>query len=192
LADRIQAILSGVDLPDLLTRIDFTKLQRGFHLRSDNADSFRLNFSELAGMPSTLNYATRIFGMREGRSIMPHGHHNLVSAHLAIQGDLHVRNFQRISDEPGYLLIEPTVDKVITVKDCSTQSSFRNNVHWFTARGGSAYTFDIVVDGLEPDQESGLDFIDPLHAMKAGEGRLRAPRLTREQAQRGYGNELHH
>lgn len=140
-----------------------------------------------------LSYITRVFGLRKQRSIMPHGHRNLVSAHTLIAGDMHVRNYQRIRDEDSSLIIEPTIDGRMAVGDCSTQSFSCNNVHWFTAISPRAYTFDVVVHGLDRTIDSEyLDFVDITNATRTGDGYLRAARLTRDQALFRYGGGSHH
>jgi hypothetical protein len=190
--DRVERVFASVDLPELLTRMDFYRLQRTFDMPDNGANWMNLDFRRVAGMPENLSYTTRLFGMRRGRSIVPHGHHNLVSGHLVIKGDLHVRNFERMRDESDSLVIRPTVDKTVSVRDCSTQSSNRNNVHWFTALSDTAFTFDVIVPDLDPAQPSGMDFIDPLHAEKLGDGSLRARRLRPDDARRMYGGSAHH
>ena len=190
--DRVERVFASVDLPELLTRMDFYRLQRTFDMPDTGANWMNLDFRRVAGMPESCSYTTRLFGMQRGRSIVPHGHHNLVSGHLVIKGDLHVRNFERIRDEGVSLVIRPTVDKTVSVRDCSTQSSNRNNVHWFTALSETAFTFDVIVADLDPTQASGMDFIDPLHAEKLGDGSLRARRLQPDDARRMYGGSAHH
>jgi hypothetical protein len=190
--DRVEQLLSGVDLPDLLTRIEFDQLQRGFDLPESGANWVNLNFREMLGYPDKLSYTARIFGMKKGRSIVPHGHHNLVSCHLVVKGDLHVRNYERLRDEAEALIIRPTIDKAISIRDCSTQSSLRNNVHWFTALSSAAFTFDVFVQDLDQDQPSGVDFIDPEHAESLGDGTLRARRLQADEARKLYGGGVHH
>jgi hypothetical protein len=190
--DRVEGVFASVDLPELLTRIDFSRLQRTFDMPEAGANWRNLDFRRVAGLPENLSYTTRLFGMQRGRSIVPHGHHNLVSGHLVIKGDLHVRNFERIRDDGDALVIRPTVDKTVSVRDCSTQSSNRNNVHWFTALSETAFTFDVIVADLDPAQPSGMDFIDPLHAKKLGDGSLRAGRLQPDDARRIYGGSAHH
>jgi hypothetical protein len=91
--DRVEQVFASVDLSELLTRVDFSQLQRTFDMPDKGANWMNLDFRRVAGVPENFSYTTRLFGMRQGRSIVPHGHHNLVSAHLVIKGDLHVRNF---------------------------------------------------------------------------------------------------
>ena len=190
--DQVEQLVATVDLPELLKRIDFDKLQRHFDLPESGANWMNLDFRGSVGYPEKLSYTTRIFGMQKGRSIVPHGHHNLVSCHLVVKGDLHVRNYERLRDETEALVIRPTVDKVISMRDCSSQSSLRNNVHWFTALSSAAFTFDVFVLDLEKGHASGVDFIDPEHAEPLGDGTLRARLLEVEEAQTLYGGGVHH
>jgi hypothetical protein len=190
--DRVEQIFSKVDLPELLRSIDFDKLQRSFDLPENAANWTNIDFRKASDNPTELSYTTRIFGMKQGRSIVPHGHHNLVSCHLIIRGDMHVRNYERLRDESDSLVIRPTIDKHISVRDCSSQSSLRNNVHWFTALSSTAFTFDVFVQDLDPDRPSGIDFIDPMHAESLGDGTLRARRLHTKEALKLYGGGVHH
>lgn len=65
-------------------------------------------------------------------------------------------------------------------------------MHWFSAVGGAAYTFDVVVQCLDPNKACGRDYIDPLHAEKIGNGTLRARLLQPEDANRMYGGSSYH
>ena len=189
---RVEEVYRSIDVPELLKQVEFSKLKRSFDLADDGVNFTKLNFREVPGMPHDISYTTVIFGVQGGRSIVPHGHHNLVSGHLVIEGNLHVRNFERVRDEGDSIIIRPTVDKIVSVRDCSTQSSFRNNVHWFTAVGGAAFTFDVVVQYLDPEKPCGRDYLDPLHAEKMGDGTLRARILQPEDANRIYRGSTHH
>lgn len=189
---RVEEVYRSIDLPELLKQVEFPKLKRSFDLADGGVNFRKLDFREVPGLPHDISYATFIFGVQEGKSIVPHGHHNLVSGHLVIEGNLHVRNFERLRDEEDSIVIRPTVDKIVSVRDCSTQSSLRNNVHWFTALGGAAFTFDVVVQCLDPQKACGRDYVDPLHATKMGDGTLRARRLQPDDANRIYGGSTHH
>jgi len=188
----VEEILGNIDLPELLARIDLAKFQRGLNAQVGSVTSRKLDFKKMLGMPDGLRYSTAIFGMQQGRSIVPHGHHNVVSGHLIIKGNLHVRNFERLRDEDDTLIIRPTIDRIISERDCSTQSSSRNNIHWFTAVSSSAFTFDVIVQYLDPEQPCGRDYIDPLHAQKLSDGSLRVRRLKQEDAETMYGGSDHH
>jgi hypothetical protein len=190
--EAVEGVLGNIDLPELLTRIDLAKFQHSLNVPDGGASSKKLDFRKVLGMPDGLRYNTAIFGMRKGRSIVPHGHHNVVSGHLVIQGNLHVRNYERLGDEDDTLIIRPTIDKIISVRDCSSQSSSRNNIHWFTALSSTAFTFDVIVQYLDPDQPCGRDYVDPLHAQKLSDGNLRVRRLQQDDAENMYGGSDHH
>jgi hypothetical protein len=119
---RIEEVFGSIDLPELLTHVEFSKLQRSFDVAENGVNSMKVDFRKVPGMPHDISYTTFIFGMQEGRSIVPHGHHYLVSGHLVIEGNLHVRNFERLRDDDDSVIIRPTVDRTISVRDCSIEN----------------------------------------------------------------------
>jgi hypothetical protein len=149
--ESVEKLLPHIDLPELLTRIDLAKFQRSLNVQDKGFTSKKLDFKKVLGVPEVLHYNTAIFGMRKGRSIVPHGHHNVVSGHLVVNGKLHVRNYERLGDEDDTLIIRPTIDKIISARDCSTQTSGRNNIHWFTAVSNTAFTVDVMIQHLDPN-----------------------------------------
>jgi hypothetical protein len=56
----------------------------------------------------------------------------------------------------------------------------------------TAFTFDVIVQYLDPDQPCGRDYIDPLHAQKLSDGSLRVRRLQQDDAENLYGGSDHH
>lgn len=48
----------------------------------------------------------------KGRAIVPHGHRNMVSQHLVLQGEMRSRHYERLRDEQEWLVVRPTIDKV--------------------------------------------------------------------------------
>jgi hypothetical protein len=103
----------------------------------------------------------------------------MVSAHLVAAGQFRVRNFDRIGDSPGAMIIRPTRDYVAKLGHVSTMSSEKDNIHWFVPVGGRATTFDVVVSGIDPalpDYE--IRAIDPLGGAKRPDGSIVAPILS--------------
>jgi hypothetical protein len=186
---QIERKMISADLPDLLSYLDFDHLERALTLPNSGTAFKRFAFGPEG---EELSYTTQIFGMKKGCAIVPHGHHNLVSAHTVIGGELHLRNFERLRDEDSHMILEPTVDRTISLRDCSSQSSRHNNVHWFTAVTPTAYTFDVIVDTLDPQRQSGRDFVDVNNAEKLGNGMLRARIIDWQEAIRMYGSDIHH
>jgi hypothetical protein len=111
----------------------------------------------------------------------------MVSAHMVVAGRFRVRNFDRVGEDEGVMLIRPTKDYIAEVGQVSTMASEQDNVHWFVPQGGPATTFDIVVSGLDrgaPDHL--IQAIDPLRAKPRAHGTLAAPIIDFAEASRRY------
>lgn len=132
-------------------------------------------------------FTPKIFAIDKGRAIIPHGHVNMVSHHLVLEGELHGRHYQRVRDEKDALILRPTIDRAFAPGDSSSISDRRDNVHWFVATKPS-YTLDCIVDDLDPARgfRYHIDFVDPDKATADAEG-LRMPRLSLDECLRRYG-----
>jgi hypothetical protein len=193
--DRVESLASEVDLDDLRRSIDFDKLAPalGQHDTS-GGESLRL-----AGL--RLSCATKVFCLRKGEAITPHGHRNMVSMHLVLSGEVRVRHFERIRDERpappprdglsppgGFIVMRPTIDRLSRAGDATSISSARDNVHWFVAQSERAFTFDCILSDLEPLGFSyGIDLVDPDRAQRLPDATLRAPVIDWGESVRRYG-----
>ena len=176
----VEQLSAETDLDELLRYIDFAKIEREFRFTSDGGTRHSISVGGIT-------FGTAIFGLEKGRSITPHGHRNMVSAHLVIAGKLRVRNFDRVSDEPEHIILRPTVDATITRGAVSTMSTQRNNIHWFTALTDRAFTLDVVVSDLkEGDESFYIDLVDPRGGTRRGDGTIRAPRIDWKTSARLY------
>jgi hypothetical protein len=186
---RVESLFGGVDLAELVRLIDFDALKRRIALPADRAATERAVLPPVEGLPAPSHFATKVFGLRRGAAIVPHGHRNMVSLHLVLAGEVHLRHFDRVGDEPGHLLLRPTIDRTARAGDRSSISSARDNVHWFVATSPAAYTFDVILDTLDPalGYPYRMDFVDPGAAERVAGGVLRAPRLSFEEAIGRYG-----
>ena len=184
---QVEELFARVPLPDLLRAIDFDKLRPGISLPDDRADAGSAPFPEVEGMPR--RFGTKIFGMQQGRSIVPHGHQNMASMHLVLAGEFHLRHFERVEDQSEHLVLRPSIDRVSKLGDLSSISDQRDNVQWLLATRGPAYTFDLIVVGLEPDRgfDWKMDHVDIEGAERLKDGRLRARRIDFDEAIRLYG-----
>src|SRR5262245_54930215 len=77
----VEELFTRVPLEDLLRAIDLDRLTASLDLPDDRAGTRDVEFPALRGL-SELPFATRVFGMRRGRAIVPHGHRNMASGHL--------------------------------------------------------------------------------------------------------------
>jgi hypothetical protein len=188
--DGVEELAKELDRDALLAAIDFAKLSGGMVFDGESATKRYVTLPHPDDPSRRLSFGTALFGLPKGRAITPHAHRNMVSAHLVVGGRLHVRNFDRAGEEPGHLLLAPTVDRTIVPGDCSTMSTERNNVHWFVATTETAFTFDVVADGLAAGQPPYIiELVDPRGAEKLSGGRLRARLIEWKESVRLYGEE---
>jgi hypothetical protein len=178
--EAVERLAPKVDLPDLLAQTDFERLKASFDFK-DGMPSKRMARRPADGVAPPISYGLAFFGFRRGQAITPHGHRNMVSAHLVAAGVFRVRNFDRVRDEPDALILRPSVDESISAGRVSTMSSQRNNIHWFVAEQDESATLDVIIDALEPGRDAyTIDLVDPEGGQKLGDGTLRAPLIDWE------------
>lgn len=173
----LDAAFAAVDTDDILTAIDFDTLVReaGRAERGVSTAPVRL----VAEDGGRYAFFPKFFAVGAGRAIIPHGHANMVSAHLTLSGRFRLRQYDRVAVEDDALIIRPTIDRDTVPGDLSSIGDPDDNVHWFVALE-DAYTFDTIVTNLDAASASGFDIfnIDPLEASPLGQDLWRAPRLS--------------
>lgn len=185
---QIESLLSRVELKDLLSAIDYNRLAKAAVFPEDHESAENVDFSQNEGLPAELSFAPYFYAMKKGVAIVPHGHRNMASMHMMLKGQAHSRQFKRVSNEPQYLTIEPTIDRVLGVGGVSTISDERDNIHWFKALSEPVFMFNIGVFGINPSEGfTGRDYIDPSGGEKLEGGLIRARRLEVKEAYRLYG-----
>lgn len=189
--NQIESLLDQIELEELLKFIDFDRLTRGFTFPDLGVNTKGVRFPSLAGLPENLAFYRKIFGLKKGRAIIPHGHKNMTSAHLVLKGEFSLKHYNKIEEEPEHLIIQPSIDEVIRVGDSSSISDEKNNVHWFRTLSETAFTFDMIVLDLNGKSYE-IDNIDPHSGEKIGENMLRVKKLSVEEALKKYGKEMHH
>lgn len=186
--DQIEALLNKVDMADLLKAIDYERLARTTTLYADHETAEELSFAKVKGLPGELSFMPFFYGMKKGAAIVPHGHRNMTTMHMMLKGEAHGRLYNRVDDEPDFLTIVPTKDKMMHAGEVSTISGKRDNIHWFKAMTEPVFMFNIGVYGLDPDSETtGRDYIDPDRGEKLGNGSIRVPRIDDKAAYKIYG-----
>jgi hypothetical protein len=182
-------LYAKLPLPDLLAAIDFDRVAAATVLPEGDATTARVVLPRIDGLPERHAFAQKLFGMRKGRAIAPHGHENMVSAHLVVRGRVRVRQYDRLRDEPEHLVVHPTRDEVQAPGQHSSISDRDDNVHWLEALTEPAFTFDVIVDNLDPARPFPFrqTFLDPERAERLSDGALRVPRLTVAAAIAKYG-----
>ncbi|MDX1388693.1 MAG: hypothetical protein R3344_05860 [Acidobacteriota bacterium] len=190
----VEQLLDRVDLEDLLRYIDFERLTASFDFPELGASTEWVAFPRLEGLPEPAQLYKKIFGLKRGRAIIPHGHQNMVSAHLVLRGEFHLRHYDRIEDDGGHLVIRPTMDRTARAGESSSISDDHNNVHWFVTTSDYAYTFDVILTGLDAARANAyeIDNLDIEQAEALPDGLLRVPKLGVQEALEKYGSETHH
>ena len=191
---RVEELLERVDLEDLLRYIDFERLTKNLDFPDLGASTEWVAFPRLEGVPEPPQLYKKIFGLKRGRAIIPHGHKNMVSAHLVLRGEFHLRHYDRVEDDGTHLVIRSTIDRAAGPGESSSISDDRNNVHWFVTTSDHAFTFDVILTGLDADRDKSyaIDNLDIDRAEPLPGGLLRVPKLGVDEALEKYGNETHH
>jgi hypothetical protein len=169
--DAIEALHKTVPIADVLKVVDFDRMRPKLE-RSGRFESYQ--YVSLPDIGPTIGlFWTNLFIVPEGGAIPPHGHNELVTAHLIVHGRLRTRTFDRVVDEPGRMLLRPTRDEHCDVGSTITMSDERDNVHWFVAEGGPAFTLDVGAiaptfsDHLNGTGRDGRIYLDPTAGRRA-------------------------
>lgn len=179
-------IYNQIDLPDLLRHINFDSLTRSLALPQKGSTTASVDTRPT----KRRGWGAKIFANAEGTHVPPHGHNDMVSAHLVLKGSFHVRTYNRRFDleAPSRLVLEPVVDRVFGPGELLTMSDDHNNIHWLEAVHGPAYTFDVPVTHLNSGRSYANDanrysmiFVDPRQKPN-GQGLIEAPIISVTQA----------
>ncbi|MCA6074301.1 hypothetical protein [Fulvivirga sedimenti] len=187
--EKIGELFEAVPLEDLLNFIDFENLRKGFSFPDLGVATRMVKFPAIEGLERT-TFVKKIFGLRKDRAIIPHGHSNMVSSHLILDGKFRLRQYDKIAEENASLLITPTLDIQTIAGNHSSISDAHNNIHWFIAESDNAFTFDVIVLDLN-EQSYDIHNLDMEKAVKNGNGELRVPVLDVESALKKYGKNHH-
>jgi hypothetical protein len=128
--------------------------------------------------------------MKMDRAIIPHGHSNMASAHLILNGEMHLRHYEKIQQEEQNLIIKPSIDRIAKVGDSSSISDEKDNVHWFIANTETAFTFDVIMLDLN-DRSYDIHNLDIYESEDLKNGTLKVPILDVQTALKKYGKQHH-
>ncbi len=184
--EQVEALFGKCDLPELLKFIDFEKLTTNIAYREQGEISLRAVFPQVEGLPTNLVFGHQVFALKKERSVVPHGHENMATAFLILQGTFHGRHFDRLEDAPEHMVIKPTIDRPFRAGEHSSISDEKDNVHWFKATSDTAFIFNIHVNGIVPNRRTGRVYIDPQGEALSG-GRIKAKKIGSDEVYRKYG-----
>jgi hypothetical protein len=186
--ESLEGLYRRVELPALLETLDFDRLAAGVEYPEHGARSLPVDFARVDGLPTSLVFGRQIFAMKQGRSVIPHGHDNMATGFLVLRGTFRGRHWDRVEDHDDHYLIRPTIDRAFAAGEFSTISDHKDNVHWFTAESDSGFLFNVHVTDYnrENPHKAGRVYVDPLGEKVSG-GLVKAPKITYGKANQLYG-----
>ncbi|HEX6280558.1 MAG TPA: hypothetical protein VFZ49_11165 [Pyrinomonadaceae bacterium] len=182
----MERLFGRIDLSELLKFIDFESLRKGFEYPDLGVATANVALPPLDGLPKDVVFLKKIFGLKRDRAIIPHGHSNMASGHLVLEGEFDLRHFEKLGQTKDHLTIRATIERKAAAGSFSSISDERDNVHWFVATSDHAYTFDVIMLDLNGKQYD-IHNIDIERAEKGSNGELRAPIIEVKTALRKYG-----
>lgn len=185
---KLEELYSKVNLEELLKFIDFDRLTQDIQYVDHGALSLRFKYSPAPDLPKELSFGKQIFALKEGRSVVPHGHNNMSTAFLILKGEFQGKHYDRLETQQDHYIIRPTIDRTFKPGEYSTVTDFKDNIHWFKATSGTAFIYNIHVDNVDPNnsEPTGRLYLDP-NGEKLKDGLIRAPKIDYEDANRLYG-----
>ncbi|PWT92614.1 MAG: hypothetical protein C5B55_06000 [Blastocatellia bacterium] len=187
---KIDEFHSKLPLDDLMNVIDFDKSIRQFAYPDLGVVTTDPKLPKVDGISGEYSFIGRIFGMQKDRAIIPHGHQNMTSCHRVLKGEVLLRQYDRIKTEGEYILIRQTNEQQGAPGSFSSVSDHKNNVHWLIATTSTAYTFDVIVVGLN-GKRTEIDNIDIDAGVRVEQQMLRVKKIRVNQALRKYGKTHH-
>lgn len=187
---KIAAFHRRLPLEDLLQTIDFEKAVASFEYPDLGVITTDPKLPRVEGVSDKYAFAGRIFGMRKDRAVIPHGHKHMVSCHRVLKGEFLLRQYDRLRDEGDSLYIRQTIEETGKPGSFSSVSDEKDNIHWLVAHTERAYTFDVIVSGLDRKPYE-IDNIDIYAADKLGNGILKVKKMDVEEALKKYGKTHH-
>ncbi len=185
---KLEELYKRVDLAEFLKFLEFDRLTKTVQLPDNGTRSLGVDLTKVEGMPKQLVFGRQIFAMKKGRSVVPHGHDNMCTGFLILQGDFAGKHYDRVADNDDHYLVKPTIDRLFKPGETSTISDHKDNVHWFKAESATGFIFNIHVMGYNPANEkrSSRVYVDPDGEKVAG-GLIKAKKITSAEAHKKYG-----
>ncbi|HIF33972.1 MAG: hypothetical protein ABGX07_08340 [Pirellulaceae bacterium] len=181
----VEDLFKKIDLADITKAINYEQLVKTTKFKDRGEHSTRPKLPQVEGLPTRLIFGTQVFALKKNRSVVPHGHNNMATAFVILDGKFHGRHYDRLEDDKQSMIIKPTIDRQFGRSDCSTVSDTKDNVHWFKATSQTGFIFNIHVLSVKPGR-TGRVYVDP-DGEKLSGGRIRARIIKSDEAYKKYG-----
>lgn len=185
--DKVEQLFQHVNLAEFLSFIDFEKMTKDLQFKDLGERSLKATFPKVEGLPTELVFGHQLFALGKGRSVVPHGHENMATSFLVLQGEFEGKHYDRLEDHKDHMIIKPTIDRKFVAGEYSSISDHRDNVHWFKATNNPGYIFNIHVLNVDPKiNHSGRVYIDPF-GEKLADGKIKADKIRAADAFKKFG-----
>jgi len=185
---RMEELYRRVNLGELIKAVKLDDLERKTRLPDNGAASLGFDLSKVEGVPAELSFGKQIFGLKKGRSIVPHGHSNMCTGFIVLKGTFHGRHYDRVETHANHYLIKPTIDREFKPGELSTISDHKDNIHWFEGLSETGFVFNVHVIGYDPaiQESSGRLYLDP-NGEKVSNGLILAKKMSSSDCHKKYG-----
>jgi hypothetical protein len=185
---KMEDLYRKVDLKELCSFLELDRVRQTVKYPERGAASLGIDLSKVEGLPGRPVFGRQIFAMRQGRSVVPHGHDNMCTGFIILQGEFQGRHYDRVEDNKDHYLIRPTIDRAFKPGECSTISDHKDNVHWFKATSETGFIFNVHVMGYNPENTntSARVYVDP-EGQKVAGGLVVAKKISSAEAHKKYG-----
>lgn len=185
--EKCESFMKKVEVDDFMKFIDFEKLTKNLKPRAKGERALGVVFPKVEGLPTKMVYGRQLFALNKGRSVVPHGHYNMATSFLILDGEFHGRHYDRLEDADDHMIVKPTIDATFGRGQYSTISDYKDNVHWFKCKSERGFIFNIHVLNIDPKiKKGGRVYIDP-DGEKLSGGRIKAPKMKATEAHHKYG-----
>lgn len=183
----VERLAGEIEVAELMAEVDRAQVTKQALPPTNDPRKSSIRFLDTDGTPRKLGFGAALFAFDPHNVITPHGHRHMVSSHLVVEGSFRVRNFDRLGDEQGAMIIRPTRDYIAEAGQLSAMTPGADNIHWFVPRGGKAMTFDVIISGIDPGEaDYEIEAIDPLGGTALANGAILAPKMAFEAASDKY------
>lgn len=182
-----ERLAGEIEVAELMAEVGRAQITQQALPPTNDPRKSSIRFLDAEGAPRKLGYGAALFAFEPHNVITPHGHRHMVSSHLVVEGAFRVRNFDRLRDDDGAMIVRPTRDYIAATGQLSAMTPDRDNIHWFVPQGGKAMTFDVIISGIDPGEaDYEIEAIDPLGGTELADGAIRAPKIAFEAASDKY------
>jgi len=183
----------SISVAELVKGLELDKLTRDFRFASNLAEYADVAVpNSILDLLSPSRWFLRIFGLRRGYGLLPHVHNNMVSSHLIVSGEIHVRTHDRVYDLDDAIALRPVVDDAFGPGETVAMSDENENHHWLRASSERAMTLDMAVYDVPGSArrklkagKNGTLLVDPT-GRRQSDGSVIAPVLSFEESIRKF------